>query len=247
MFGKFETPQGNSQYIDILDAIYLSCVTITTLGYGDITPVGIYSKLMCGLESVVGILTIGFFLNSVAQEINRNNVSEESRKFDSIRCQAYYRVHGISEEIRRLVWAVEGEKRYLSYGSTFGQLIRDCRKARFATDPVQLFSVGMYEPTREALDELEASTERLARDLGEAIYPFLQFIPAEFSEPIVKFQTRFQNIRSDAKPIESLDEDEIQRRAYNHIIIARGGICDVQSALFQVATKIQTHKEFYSY
>ena len=48
--------------------MYLSSVTITTLGYGDIVPISGVSRFLVGLESVVGIVLIGLFLNSLARE-----------------------------------------------------------------------------------------------------------------------------------------------------------------------------------
>ena len=48
--------------------LYLSAVTITTLGYGDIVPISGISRLLVALESVIGIVLIGLFLNSLNQE-----------------------------------------------------------------------------------------------------------------------------------------------------------------------------------
>ncbi|WP_435102671.1 potassium channel family protein [Arhodomonas sp. AD133] len=36
--------------------VYYSYVTLTTLGYGDITPVGFYAQAFASLEDVVGVL-----------------------------------------------------------------------------------------------------------------------------------------------------------------------------------------------
>ncbi|MFX4300910.1 potassium channel family protein [Alicyclobacillus tolerans] len=43
------------------DALYLSGVTITTLGYGDATPVG-FGKVVAVVESMFGILLFSFVL-----------------------------------------------------------------------------------------------------------------------------------------------------------------------------------------
>lgn len=61
--------------------LYLSAVTITTLGYGDIVPITPGNRFLVGLESVIGILLIGFFLNSVAKQIARNQ-NEASSNVD---------------------------------------------------------------------------------------------------------------------------------------------------------------------
>jgi hypothetical protein len=47
---------------------YLSAVTITTLGFGDITPVSFSARILVGAESVIGVVLVGLFLNAVAQK-----------------------------------------------------------------------------------------------------------------------------------------------------------------------------------
>lgn len=47
---------------------YLSAVTITTLGYGDIVPITNLSRGLISLESILGIILIGLFLNALAHE-----------------------------------------------------------------------------------------------------------------------------------------------------------------------------------
>lgn len=48
--------------------LYLSAVTITTLGYGDIVPITTRSRLYISLEAILGIVTVGLFLNALAYE-----------------------------------------------------------------------------------------------------------------------------------------------------------------------------------
>lgn len=50
--------------------VYFSAVTITTLGYGDIAPISATSRLLVTLESVLGIVLIGLFLNSLAPKVS---------------------------------------------------------------------------------------------------------------------------------------------------------------------------------
>lgn len=45
--------------------LYLSAVTITTLGYGDIVPIGTIARWLVAIESVLGIIVIGAFLGSL--------------------------------------------------------------------------------------------------------------------------------------------------------------------------------------
>ena len=47
---------------------YFSAITITTLGFGDITPVTTEARVLVAIEAVVGVVIIGLFLNAVAQK-----------------------------------------------------------------------------------------------------------------------------------------------------------------------------------
>jgi hypothetical protein len=65
-------------------------VTITTLGYGDITPQTESARILAALEACFGIVTIGLFLNAVAR---RSDEDKEARRKEVIRAHlcAQYR------------------------------------------------------------------------------------------------------------------------------------------------------------
>jgi hypothetical protein len=48
--------------------LYLSAVTITTLGYGDISPLTTRARLLISSEAVLGIIVIGFFISAAPRE-----------------------------------------------------------------------------------------------------------------------------------------------------------------------------------
>lgn len=55
--------------------MYFSTVTITTLGYGDISPKNDFGRLITATESVLVIILIGLFLNAISRvrgETSRN-------------------------------------------------------------------------------------------------------------------------------------------------------------------------------
>ncbi len=54
-----------------LRMLYLSAVTISTSGYGDIVPISNIARLVVALESVAGILIAGLFLNSIARQLSQ--------------------------------------------------------------------------------------------------------------------------------------------------------------------------------
>ena len=65
--------------LNFYESIYFSAVTITTLGYGDISPNNSIAQLTSASEAVLGIVLIGLFLNSISQrsQYNQTRALEE--------------------------------------------------------------------------------------------------------------------------------------------------------------------------
>ena len=59
--------------------VYLSAITTTTVGYGDIVPITARARLFAASESIVGVILVGFFLNSVAARRSRRIAEGEIR------------------------------------------------------------------------------------------------------------------------------------------------------------------------
>lgn len=71
------------QNVDISNPItflYFSTITITTVGYGDVSPVSIAAQAAVTLEPIFGLFLIGFFLNSLAQRQSQKISQEEKEK-----------------------------------------------------------------------------------------------------------------------------------------------------------------------
>lgn len=68
--------------LTLIQSIYFSIVTITTLGYGDITPQTDVARSLAALESIFGIILIGLFLNAVARasDIRREERHNQAAK-----------------------------------------------------------------------------------------------------------------------------------------------------------------------
>jgi len=64
--------------LTVVQSGYFSVVTITTLGYGEITPQTEVARALTALEAILGIVVIGIFLNAVAQ--NAAHKREERHK-----------------------------------------------------------------------------------------------------------------------------------------------------------------------
>ncbi|MBU3130285.1 potassium channel family protein [Clostridium tagluense] len=56
----------------IFKMIYLSLVTITTLGFGDIVPITDLARLLVGIEAFLGVFIMGLFINSISVAKNSN-------------------------------------------------------------------------------------------------------------------------------------------------------------------------------
>ncbi|WP_072060699.1 potassium channel family protein [Clostridium novyi] len=73
MLENFETLSNNRPLWNLdtyLRMIYLSCVTITTLGFGDIVPLTNITRLLISLESILGIVIIGLAVNTMFNKIS---------------------------------------------------------------------------------------------------------------------------------------------------------------------------------
>ncbi|MDN3651499.1 potassium channel family protein [Thalassotalea ponticola] len=65
------------------EALYFSVVTITTLGFGDISPNHWVGMLLVSLESLLGIFIIGVYLNSLAHRVASEEadiINEQARE-----------------------------------------------------------------------------------------------------------------------------------------------------------------------
>lgn len=57
-------------FFDFTKSLYFSIVTFTTVGYGDITPIG-YSVLLSGIEMFLGVTMVGIWTATLARKITR--------------------------------------------------------------------------------------------------------------------------------------------------------------------------------
>ena len=58
------------------DSLYFSVVTITTLGYGDFSPISALGKTIAAFETLLGVILMGLFLLSVSNQL----IEKEERK-----------------------------------------------------------------------------------------------------------------------------------------------------------------------
>jgi Ion channel. len=58
---------------------YLSAVTITTVGYGDIVPITSLARTLIALEAILGVVLVGLFLNSLSVRMS-NSISKAEKE-----------------------------------------------------------------------------------------------------------------------------------------------------------------------
>lgn len=73
--GQFRIPDGGTA--DYGGWLYYSIVTITTLGFGDYTPMGGIAQCLTAVEVMCGLIIIGFFLNAVGSMKSDIDVESE--------------------------------------------------------------------------------------------------------------------------------------------------------------------------
>jgi hypothetical protein len=57
--------------------LYLSATTVTTTGYGDIVPITARARFLAISEAILGLVIVGLFLNSIAQQRQRHQVHHD--------------------------------------------------------------------------------------------------------------------------------------------------------------------------
>ena len=68
-FSLFYLPR-QLMYVDFIDCFYFSLVTFTSVGYGDIFPIG-YSVLFSCIEMILGVTMVGVWTATLARKITR--------------------------------------------------------------------------------------------------------------------------------------------------------------------------------
>lgn len=66
--------EGDPSYVSdsLWRMAYLSAMTVTTVGFGDITPVSEAARILVAIEAILGVVVIGLFLSALAFRWQRN-------------------------------------------------------------------------------------------------------------------------------------------------------------------------------
>ena len=75
--GSIQASDGNS--VHWYDLMFFSYVTLTSLGYGDITPVSVQAQALASLEAVTGILYVAVMVAWLVSSLNALNAEFKQR------------------------------------------------------------------------------------------------------------------------------------------------------------------------
>jgi len=88
-------PHTLNEDISIIDSIYFSTITITTLGYGDLSPITDLGKILTASESIVGITLIGLFLNALSRvRIEELRLKDKKKERERYKCKQLAKLNG---------------------------------------------------------------------------------------------------------------------------------------------------------
>jgi len=146
----------------LIDSIYFSVITITTLGYGDITPLTIGGKLVAASESLCGISLIGLFLNALSHQHSEEAQSKERKEMlshatggDSYPIMVLSR-HG--EEGRQWSFQVKSIGEYplyeLEYEIYYIYGFETCKNKDSSIKYIYKDNLGVFVPGRKSPDRL---------------------------------------------------------------------------------------------
>lgn len=85
--------------LTFIQSIYFSVITITTLGYGDISPVTETARILSAVEALSGIVLIGLFLNSL---VHSRMETEEAQRHTTIQLHLNARYTEFRERVAEI-------------------------------------------------------------------------------------------------------------------------------------------------
>ena len=157
---------------NFLTCIYFSTVTITTLGYGDISAISEWSQVLVGLETLLGIVLIGLFLNALSHQKSKEISEEEKENAEKERfkkdCEKILRHNKLIEQAIEL---------YMDYA----------------------YKVTTPRSMQATVKQL--NRQFTLNDLQDLYSPSL-YMTDDFSEPVIKyFYTHQSNLESSIKEL----------------------------------------------
>lgn len=178
--------EGNlaSSMDSFVTCLYYSTVTITTLGYGDISAKSEVVQFLVIIETVLGVITIGLFLNSLSiqksKEISKQEKEKENAEKYKQECEKLLRHNKIIEQnidfyhlyTSEITNPIAGEKkRELNPEFTFNDMKDLYKQSMRLTDNFQEPAVKHYFTHQK---NLELSIKELVLDINFSYWQDLE-------------------------------------------------------------------------
>uniref|UniRef100_A0A914WPS8 BTB domain-containing protein n=1 Tax=Plectus sambesii TaxID=2011161 RepID=A0A914WPS8_9BILA len=80
-----EKDEANSQFKSIPDACWWCVITMTTVGYGDITPKTLFGKVIASFASISGVLVLAFPITMIVENFSKTYESTDKKDFKAVR------------------------------------------------------------------------------------------------------------------------------------------------------------------
>lgn len=201
--------------LNFIQSLYFSVVTVTTLGFGDITPdLNSSSLLICIVFQVVlGVLNIGLFLNSISNKISLNKERELKERAEVINKEQVSKILTILKPI------VVNQLSVLSdiYKSTS----KDASGKEFTISPKELMNEEYYDQVC-LIDYYSISTKcgsgRMFADvLLDENNQFLSELDSFLSKFAYTLDIDMVTLINDIQRHKYFDYPKIAKQLYHHI------------------------------
>ncbi len=204
---------GVGKYEGFLDALYFSIVTITTLGYGEITPDTGLAKLFVSFEVLFGLLVIGLFLNAIANSIKDATEEKSQSQREDFKNGLYTELlHAIEEGKRKLFpGSKDISPDYVYFGRyyTAVRIIQPSKK-----EDVEIINSSMVDQGKSIQDNI-LQINMLVRDLQKDIKtihdPYVIFFEHEISNAtrtLITVCSKCMNVIQDVLIKDEYDQDD---------------------------------------
>jgi hypothetical protein len=141
---------------NFITCLYFSAVTITTVGYGDISPKSLFAQITVIIESVGGLFIIGLFLNALAQR--QSDLVSQNEKAKAILSEFNSMKSKILRYHTILSITIHDYKLY-TFALTTPTIIRTINKVEVNPDFHFKDMTDLYEPTLFEKDMYEPAVK----------------------------------------------------------------------------------------
>lgn len=133
----------NKDHVDILDALYFSIVTFTSLGYGDLSPIGV-GRFIAIIDVILGLIFIALLVGKFASERQQTillllhtsdcqrRISNFSLEIDEIK-QLLKKGESLEKHLLSAAYGLEIVAKYLIFNANQARLISFGNESTLAT------------------------------------------------------------------------------------------------------------------